>query len=249
MAQPIDPWSPLSPPSCDDAEVKPYLLLHAADLAAERPVGQVDDVHFTEALAASVIEDTTGPGDLVLDPFAGYGTTLAVAARLGRRARGVELLQEHVDLARTRSQAEGNSDKTHVVHGDARDLLALAGVTPGSVDLVLSSPPYMTMTGHPENPLTGYATNDGDYSTYLDALGDVFGQVATLVRPGGHVVLNVANVVHDDMVTPLAWDVARVVGAHLTFLGETFLCWDTHPPGLAGDYLLWFRTPNRTPAD
>jgi hypothetical protein len=61
--------------------------------------------------------------------------------------------------------------------------------------------------------------------------------------------VNVANVVshHDgadgsyDLVTPLAWDVGRVVSQHLTFEGETFLCWDRHPPGLAGDYLLWFR--------
>ncbi len=232
----------------DDGQVKPYLLLYAADLAAQRPAGQVDDVHFTEALAASVIEDVTGPGDLVLDPFAGYGTTPAVAARLGRRALGVELLQEHVDLACARLTHEPNGRLARVVQGDACDLVAQVGLTPGSVDLVLSSPPYMTMIGHPENPLNGYATNDGDYSTYLHDLGDVFDQVATLLRPGGHVVLNVANVVHDDVVTPLAWDVARVVGKRLTFLGETFLCWDAHPPGLAGDYLLWFSRPSTPPS-
>ena len=46
-----------------------------------------------------------------------------------------------------------------------------------------------------------------------------------------------------DVVTPLAWDVGRVVAQHLTFRGETFLCWDRHPPGHAGDYLLWFTKP------
>ena len=54
-----------------------------------------------------------------------------------------------------------------------------------------------------------------------------------------------ANLVTDGQVTPLAWDVGRVVSEHLTFLGETFLCWDVHPPGLAGDYLLWFSQPER----
>jgi len=62
--------------------VKPYLLLRAAELTAQRPSGEVDDVHFTEALAESVIADATVEGDLVLDPFAGYGTTLAVAERI-----------------------------------------------------------------------------------------------------------------------------------------------------------------------
>ncbi len=94
---------------------------------------------------------------------------------------------------------------------------------------------------HPENPLTGYATDDGDYPTYLREIGAVFAQVAALLRVGGHAVVNVANLVSGNVVTPLAWDVGRVVAEHLSFRGETFLCWDEHPPGHAGDYLLWFQ--------
>lgn len=219
--------------------MRPYLLLRAADLDAQRPHGEVDDVHFTEALAESVLADSTRPGDVVLDPFAGYGTTLAVAQRMGRRAVGVELLAEHVELVRSRT-----AGRAQVVEGDSRRLAALVD---GPIDLVLTSPPYMSRVAHPENPLTGYATDDGDYPTYLRELGQVFAQVAALLRPGGHAVLNVANLVTrhqgDDVVTPLAWDVGRAAARHLTFLGETFLCWDVHPPGLAGDYLLWFRRP------
>ncbi len=37
------------------------------------------------------IELYTEPGDLVVDPFAGYGTTVAEAERLGRRAMGYEI--------------------------------------------------------------------------------------------------------------------------------------------------------------
>jgi len=43
----------------------------------------------------------------VLDPFAGSGTTLAVARRLGRRAIGIELSASYVDLARDRVCAIG----------------------------------------------------------------------------------------------------------------------------------------------
>ena len=35
------------------------------------------------------------------------------------------------------------------------------------VDLVLTSPPYMAGHDHPQNPLTGYVTDDGDYAGYL----------------------------------------------------------------------------------
>jgi DNA modification methylase len=207
--------------------------MHVADLRAQRPPDCTDDVHFTEALARSVIEDVTGVGDVVLDPFAGYGTTLAVASRLGRTAVGVELLPEHVELARART-----AGTARVVQGDARRLTELVA---GPVDLVLTSPPYMTAVAHPENPLTGYSTDDGQYSTYLSEIGLVFSQVAALLRPGGHAVVNVANLYTGDHVTPLAWDLGREVARHLAFRGETFLCWDEHPPGHAGDYLLWFQ--------
>ena len=154
--------------------MKPYLLLRAEELAAQRPAGQLDDVHFTEALAESVVVDTTEPGDVVLDPFAGYGTTRAGAARLGRAAVGVELLPEHAELARSRCP------DAIVVEGDARCLTdLLVGVLDRPVDLVLTSPPYMTAVGHPENPLTGYAT-DGDAVDNVASLatGDVVTQLA-----------------------------------------------------------------------
>jgi hypothetical protein len=106
---------------------------------------------------------------------------------------------------------------------------------------VLTSPPYMPSTDHPQNPLTGYATDDGDYAGYLRELGSIFGQVAVLLRPGGRLVVNVANVVATDgRVTPLASDMATVIDQHVPWLGVTTLVWDEPPAGLDGDYLLWF---------
>ena len=42
------------------------------------------------------------PGDLVLDPFAGSGTTGVVARRLSRRFLGIELNPEYAEMARRR---------------------------------------------------------------------------------------------------------------------------------------------------
>ena len=47
----------------------------------------------------------TKPGDLVLDPFAGSGTTLLAAHDLGRHYLGFEIEQRWVDLARKRLAA------------------------------------------------------------------------------------------------------------------------------------------------
>jgi hypothetical protein len=47
-----------------------------------------------------------------------------------------------------------------VISVDARQLRSLVS---GPVDLCLTSPPYMTPIGHPQNRLTGYTSADGDY--------------------------------------------------------------------------------------
>jgi DNA modification methylase len=210
--------------------VKPYLLARGSDLVAQRPADATEDVHFTESLATEILEAFTAPGARVLDPFAGFGTTLVVAARLGRSPVGVELLDERVAIVRRRIGSGGR-----IIQGDAR---RLADLVEGPFELCLTSPPYMTVNDHPENPLTGYETSDGDYRTYLAELDQVFAQVASLLRVGGHAVVNVANISHLGIVTTLAWDVGRVVSRHLRFRQEVFVCWDQPPPDLTGDYCL-----------
>jgi hypothetical protein len=117
----------------------------------------------------------------------------------------------------------------------------LTSLVDGPIDFCLTSPPYMHAFDHPENPLNGYETLDGDYEVYLQEIGEIFAQVAALLRPGGHLVLNAANIVTAGTVTPLAWDIARVVSGCLTFCQESFLCWDHQPTWMSGDYCFVFR--------
>ncbi len=55
-----------------------------------------------EAVLERIVRASSNPGDLVLDPFAGSGTTLAVARRLGRRYLGVELSADYAVSMRER---------------------------------------------------------------------------------------------------------------------------------------------------
>ena len=55
-----------------------------------------------EALMHRVIAATTNPGDLVLDPFCGTGTTAAVAKRLGRDFITIDREEVYVELAEKR---------------------------------------------------------------------------------------------------------------------------------------------------
>ncbi|MBL8555785.1 MAG: site-specific DNA-methyltransferase [Phenylobacterium sp.] len=55
-----------------------------------------------EALLHRVIMASTRPGDVILDPFFGTGTTGAVARRLGRRFIGIERETDYVQVAEAR---------------------------------------------------------------------------------------------------------------------------------------------------
>ena len=53
-----------------------------------------------------LIEAFTKPGDLVLDPFSGSGSTLAAARQLGRDWTGIELDNDHYHTASKRLAAQ-----------------------------------------------------------------------------------------------------------------------------------------------
>jgi site-specific DNA-methyltransferase (adenine-specific) len=58
-----------------------------------------------ERLLGRIIEACSNPGELVLDPFAGSGTTLAVAKKLGRRYLGFELSGQYAEQTKLRLQS------------------------------------------------------------------------------------------------------------------------------------------------
>jgi site-specific DNA-methyltransferase (adenine-specific) len=58
-----------------------------------------------EQLLGRIIRACSNPGDVVLDPFAGSGTTLAVAKKLGRQWLGVELSKNYAARIEARLNA------------------------------------------------------------------------------------------------------------------------------------------------
>ncbi|MFL4472639.1 DNA methyltransferase [Paeniglutamicibacter sp. MACA_103] len=213
---------------------------------AERPLDADEDVHMLPAIVDHVIERCSKPGDLVFDPFAGFGTTIERAVALGREALGIELLPERVQYLQERVPG------ARVIEGDARELLRIIhSMEPrqpdASIDLILTSPPYMTAENHEPDPLTAYVEDNGDYGRYLDELGLVAAQCARAIVPGGFVVWNLADIHHMDLTTHLIRDCARVLEQHLTPVGVTEILWDRYPHDLVADALLVFqRTPERS---
>jgi modification methylase len=108
--------------SNDDTQMRSDWLFPICTGAERLKNADDDKVHPTqkpEALLYRILTATTKPGDVVLDPFFGTGTTGAVAKKLGRRFIGIERETEYVNAALKRLAA--------IKPGSAE---ALASVTP-----------------------------------------------------------------------------------------------------------------------
>jgi len=208
-----------------------YLHLTNANRRVLPPEFREDDVRYPETLVEHFLNEFTRPGDIVLDPFAGYGTTLLVAEELGRVGYGIEFNE------RKARYVQGLlPHPERLVHGDAR---RLAEYGFPSIDLCLTSPPYTTRTDD-DNPFTDYTEKGQGYAAYLREFGNIFVQVAHLMKPSARVVIEIANLKDESGVTPLAWDVAAEVSKILHFEGETIICWDRYGYGYDHSYCLEF---------
>ena len=190
-----------------------------------------DDIRYPGELVRYFLERYTQPGDTVLDPFAGFGTTLYTAEAEGRLAYGIEYDRQRADFIRTNLQ-----HPERLIPGDARQLQKY-DLPP--IDFSMTSPPY-TSPQEKENPLTAYQTMDGHYQDYLNDIGDIYRQLADLIKPGSRIVIEVSNLKHEFGVTPLAWHIAEQVARYLHFEGETIVCWDHYGYGYDHSYCLVF---------
>jgi modification methylase len=73
-----------------------------------------------EALLYRVIMSSTNPGDTVLDPFFGTGTTGAVAKKLGRNYIGLERDQNYIEVAEKRLKSITKLGADEILHAPSK---------------------------------------------------------------------------------------------------------------------------------
>lgn len=183
------------------------------------------EVRMPPALVRRLLGEFTEPDARVLDPFAGFGTTLVVAEAMGREGWGVEY-----DAARAAYASDRLAHPERLHHDSAEELPD--GMPP--MDCTLTSPPFMHEVDT-RNPLRNY-TGKSDYQTYLDDLCDVFAGVADRLRGDGTLMVEAANLKHDDRVTTFAWDLVDALRMLpvLRFAGEHVVLWNGDSGGPEG---------------
>ncbi len=222
------------------SEAMETVLSFEYDHRHEMPQGH-DEIRTPDALVEHFLREYTDPGDRVFDPFAGFGTTLRTAERLDRVPYGIEYEPDRVEYVRDKLDG-----------GEVRnaDVLELDADAFPACELAFTSPPFC-VEGMERNPFENYA-GESTYAEYLDDAATAFANVADVLAPGGHLVIEVVNMRHDGEVTTLAWDLADSAAESLAFRGEVVVAWegDGYPDregsygyGFDHSYCLVFENP------
>ncbi|WP_309114685.1 DNA methyltransferase [Saccharothrix sp.] len=204
-----------APHTPDDPAVSVWTTAQSSPAAQRKnkytPESTAHPAKMLPEIVRHAVTHYTKPGELVLDPMCGIGTTLVEAVRLGRRAIGVEyephwvqVAQANLDLARD----QGLDVDARVFHGDARQLLTLLpNDYVGQVALVVTSPPYGPST-HGQvvvapgegvqkyHHLYGNTLDRGNLANIghhrlLAGFTRILTALRTFLRPGGHVAITI----------------------------------------------------------
>ena len=169
--------------------------------------------NFVPQIPNQVIRRYTRPGDLVLDLFAGLGTTLIEARRLGRPSLGVELDPAAAEAAREaldRDEPGGGASPAVVLVGDSSQPAATSAVrramrTMGhsSAKLAVLHPPYHDII--PFSGLPGDLSASESLSEFLRGMERVFNLAWASLDPGRMMVLVIGDKYERGRWVPLAF--------------------------------------------
>jgi len=181
---------------------------------------------------------TSSEQRVVLDPFAGTGSTPVAAKRLGKYGIGIELNPEFAEKARIRcdekylfnTEQSGNA----VVHQGSA--LSLSEYIPeNSVDLVVTSPPYwdilnMKRTADYKEIRNYGDTSDDlgkieDYEEFLTALKNVFAHVWKVMRQQRYCCIIAMDIRKKNRFYPFHSDIAGFM-QDIGFIYDDLIIWD-----------------------
>lgn len=156
----------------------------------------------------------TKEGDVILDQFAGGGTTLVEAYLLNRRSIGIDISRHAIrfcndKIAEIEDRVEKNDllltqYRPGIIRGDACEsveILKKLGFTEESVDLVCAHPPYMNSIKYTRNK--NDLSNLGDVEKFIEKIGKIARQSLTLLKKGGICAILIGDVRKESTLVPL----------------------------------------------
>ena len=173
-------------------------------------------------------------GEVVLDPFAGTGTTARAAIPLGRFATCIDQNGNYVrtikkECRQLHNGHDQDSEPLQAVHADSRNMNF---VKDDSVGLIITSPPYWDKANYGKK--ASNLGNQENYVQFLASLRPVFEECYRVLMPGRKLCVVTANVnqltEHGLLTFPLSTDFA-VLLRELGFVMVNEIIWSKDKSG------------------
>lgn len=215
-------------------------------LGANHPDAQIERQHpapFSFTDVSRIVRFFTKPGEVVLDPFVGVGSTLKACAVEGRNGIGFELNPKYAELANERLRVEVNNLFSSLTNqdvrvGDARDLIK--DLSENSLDLIITSPPYWNILHKEDHKAkqerkeydldTRYGDdkrdigNIHDYDMFLEELSSILGTCVRALKPKKYMAVIVSDFRDKSRFIMFHADLVRALEQyHLELRGLTIL--------------------------
>jgi DNA modification methylase len=145
-------------------------------------------------------------GDLVLDQFAGSGTTLVEAKLLNRRVIGVDINHSALERCQEKTSFEWpNGGQVFIKHGDARQL---DFIPDNEIDFICTHPPYANIIHYSEDI-------DGDLSLlkvmdFLEQMNLVAAECHRLLKTGKFCAILMGDTRKKGCVIPMSFGVMNI---------------------------------------
>ncbi len=164
--------------------------------------------NFIPQIPFQLISRYTGPGDWVLDPFSGSGTTLLEAMKLGRNALGVELNPEVYNKTSAILKVASESENSRVVleNCDSMDFNFTGFVKDEGIPgfkLAILHPPYWDIIRFSENPRDLSMAHDVD--DFTEKLARLAKGLLPAMAEESHIALVIGDVYRKGEVIPLGF--------------------------------------------
>lgn len=160
--------------------------------------------NWSPYIPRNIILRYSNEGDLVLDQFAGGGTTLVEAKLLNRNIIGVDINQSALNCCREKVKFKHNgaNGKVSIRKGDARKLKFIKSE---SIDLICTHPPYANIINYSED-------TPGDLSLlnveeFLNEMKTVANECYRVLKPGHFCAVLIGDTRKKGHVIPLGFKV------------------------------------------
>jgi DNA modification methylase len=185
-------------------------------LGAGHPDAQIERQHpapFSFTDVSRLVRFFSKPGDRVLDPFVGIGSTLKACALEGRHGVGIDLNPRYIALSKERlakevpGESSTNLCQQQLLLGDSRTVIDTFDTD--TFDFIVTSPPYWNILHKEDHKAaqerkkhqldTRYSDdpndlgNLADYDTFLADLANILGSCSRILKTKKYMAVVVSD--------------------------------------------------------